>query len=157
MWNLIPINRKAGDQMSASAAGTKPLAGSEKGSVKNPLQKGGDTMKEYCNICGRELLEDIVVVDTSLDMKPITFKEVHGDKSDLICIECAIDAVENPPFVCGRCAQPIEFNEKFYVFREAISKPSGPKVDLCVHTEENYICDECYNEIMNPEYEESEV
>ena len=54
-------------------------------------------MKEYCNICGRELLEDVLVVDTSLDMKPIKFKEVHGDKSDLICIECAIDSIENPP------------------------------------------------------------
>jgi hypothetical protein len=146
--------------MSESAAGTKPLAGSEKVLAKNPLQNGGNKMTDYCNICGicgQELLEDVVVVDTSLDMKPIPFKEVHGDKSDLICIECAIDAVENPPFVCGRCAQPIEFNEKFYVFREAISKPSGPKVDLCVHTEENYICSECYNEIMNPEYEEDEA
>ena len=40
-------------------------------------------MKEYCNICGRELLEDVLVVDTSLDMKPIKFKDVQGDKSDL--------------------------------------------------------------------------
>ena len=71
-------------------------------------------MKEYCNICGRELLEDVLVVDTSQDMKPIKFKDVHGDKSDLICIECAADSVENPPFLCSRCGQPIEFGEHFY-------------------------------------------
>lgn len=109
-------------------------------------------MKEFCNICGRELFEDVLVVDTSMDMKPIKFKDVHGDKSDLICIECAIDSVENPPFICSRCGQPIEFNEKFYVFREATTKPGGPKVDFretCL--DDKYICTACFEEIMNPE------
>lgn len=60
--------------------------------------KGGEKIKEFCNICGRELMEDVLVVDTSQDMKPIKFQDVHGgDKSDLICIECAADSVENPP------------------------------------------------------------
>jgi hypothetical protein len=40
----------------------------------------------------------------------------HGDKSDLICIECAIDSVENPPSYV-QDVQPVEFNEKFYVLR----------------------------------------
>jgi hypothetical protein len=119
---------------------------------ENPLEKGGDIMKEFCNICGRELLEDVLVVDTSMDMKPIKFKDIHGDKTDLICIECAIDSVENPPFVCSRCGQPIEFNEKFYVFKEATTKPGGPKVDFketCL--DDKYICITCFVEIMNPE------
>ncbi|AKB58094.1 hypothetical protein MSBR2_1578 [Methanosarcina barkeri 227] len=126
--------------------------------MRNPLDTGGNTVKEHCNICGRELLEDVLVVDTSLDMKPIKFKEVHGDKSDLICIECAIDSVENPPFVCSRCGQPIEFNEKFYVFREATTKPGGPKVDFeetCL--DDKHICSTCFSEIMNPEGEEKRV
>jgi hypothetical protein len=29
--------------------------------------EGSNKMKEYCNICGRELLEDMLVVDTSRD------------------------------------------------------------------------------------------
>ncbi|WP_011306846.1 hypothetical protein [Methanosarcina barkeri] len=126
--------------------------------MRNPLDTGGNTMKEHCNICGRELLEDVLVVDTSLDMKPIKFKDVHGDKSDLICIECAIDSVENPPFVCSRCGQPIEFNEKFYVFREATTKPGGPKIDFkepCL--DDKHICSTCFGEIMNPEGEEKRV
>jgi hypothetical protein len=61
------------------------------------IMKGGDKMKEYCNICGRELLEDVLVVDTSQDMKPIKFKDVHGDKSDLICVECAAESVRIHP------------------------------------------------------------
>jgi len=141
--------------LSANTETLKPCVGSAQGLVRNPLNKGGDTMKEYCNICGRELLEDVLVVDTSLDMKPIQFKEVHGDKSDLICIECAIDSVENPPFVCSRCGQPIEFNEKFYVFREATTKPGGPKVDFketCL--DDRYVCSSCFCEIMSPEGEE---
>ena len=115
-------------------------------------------MKEYCNICGRELLEDVLVVDTSLDMKPIKFKDVHGDKSDLICIECAIDSIENPPFVCSRCGQPVEFNEKFYVLREATTKPGGPKLDFketCL--DDKYVCSTCFCDIMNPEDEEERV
>ncbi|WP_268989092.1 hypothetical protein [Methanosarcina barkeri] len=27
--------------------------------------EGSNKMKEYCNICGRELLEDMLVVDTA--------------------------------------------------------------------------------------------
>ena len=144
--------------MSTNTESMKPFVDSAQGFVRIPLKKGGGTMKEYCNICGRELLEDVLVVDTSLDMKPIKFKDVHGDKSDLICIECAIDSVENPPFVCTRCGQPIEFNEKFYVFREATTKPGGPKVDFketCMG--DKYICSTCFNETMNPEYEKEEV
>jgi len=115
-------------------------------------------MKEYCNICGRKLLEDVLVVDTSLDMKPIKFKDVHGDKSDLICIECAIDSVENPPFVCSRCGQPVEFNEKFYVLREATTKPGGPKLDFketCL--DDKYICSTCFCEMMTPEDKDERV
>ena len=143
--------------MSVNTESMKPVD-SAQGFVRIPLKKGGGTMKEYCNICGRELLEDVLVVDTSLDMKPIKFKDVHGDKSDLICIECAIDSVENPPFVCTRCGQPIEFNEKFYVFREATTKPGGPKVDFketCMG--DKYICSACFDETMNPEYEKEEL
>lgn len=109
-------------------------------------------MKEYCNICGRELLEDVLVVDTSLDMKPIPFKDVQGDKSDLICVECAIDSVENPPFVCTRCGQTIEFNEKLYIFREATTKPGGPKENSKVtYLGDIYICGTCFDETMKPE------
>jgi hypothetical protein len=141
--------------LSAKAEILKPCVGSAQGLVRIPLNEGGDTMKEYCNICGRELLEDVLVVDTSLDMKPIKFKEVQGEKSDLICIECAIDSVENPPFVCSRCAQPIEFNEKFYVFREATTKPGGPEVDFkktCL--DDRYVCSACFCEMMSSEGEE---
>ncbi|MDW5549106.1 hypothetical protein [Methanosarcina sp.] len=144
--------------MSANTETLKPCVCSAQGLVRNPLDIGGSTVKEYCNICGRELLEDVLVVDTSLDMKPIKFKDVQGDKSDLICIECAIDSVENPPFVCSRCGQPIEFNEKFYVFREATAKPGGPKVDFketCL--EDKYICSTCFYEVMNPEDEGKKV
>jgi hypothetical protein len=144
--------------MSANTESLKPFIGSAQGFVMNPLKKGGDTMKEYCNICGRELLEDVLVVDTSLDMKPIKFRDVHGEKFDLICIECAIDSVENPPFVCTRCGQPIEFNEKFYVFKEATTKPGGPRVNFketCL--DDKYICSTCFDETMNPDYEEKEV
>ena len=101
----------------------KPFAGLVKNFVKNPLEnkggiiEGGNRMKEFCNICGRELLEDVLVVDTSQDMKPIKFKDVHGDKSDLICIECATDSVENPPFLCSRCGHPVEFGEHLYVLK----------------------------------------
>ncbi|AKB27574.1 hypothetical protein MSSIT_0855 [Methanosarcina siciliae T4/M] len=147
-----------GNLMSANMESLKPFVGSTQGFVRNPLRKGGNTMKEYCNICGRELMEDVLVVDTSLDMKPIPFKDVHGDKSDLICIECAIDSVENPPFVCTRCGQPIEFNEKFYVFKEATTKPGGPKVNFketCL--DDKYVCSTCFEEIMNPDYEKKEV
>jgi hypothetical protein len=115
-------------------------------------------MTEYCNICGRELLEDVLVVDTSLDMKPIMFRDVQGDKSDLICIDCAIDSVENPPFRCSRCGQPIEFNEVFYVFKEAVAKPAGPKIDFkrnCL--EDKFICSTCFDELMNPEHEKIKV
>ncbi len=142
--------------MSANAESSETFVDSAQGFVRNPLRKGGSAMKEYCNICGRELLEDVLVVDTSLDMKPIKFKDVQGDKFDLICIECAIDSVENPPFVCTRCGQPIEFNEKFYVVREATTKPGGPKVDFketCIG--DKYICRTCFDETMNPpEYDE---
>lgn len=112
-------------------------------------------MKEYCNICGRELLEDVMVVDTSQDMKPIKFKDVHGDKSDLICIECAVDSIENPPFLCSRCGQPLEFSEHFYVVRKGTTKPGGLKVDLkesCL--DDKYICLTCFEEILNPEEKE---
>jgi len=129
--------------------------------VGNPLEnrgdimKGGDKMKEFCNICGRELLEDVLVVDTSQDMKPIKFKDVHGDKSDLICIECATESVENPPFVCSRCGQPVEFGEHFYVLRLGTIKPGGLKVDFKeVSPEEKCICLTCFDEFMNPEEEE---
>lgn len=119
--------------------------------VSNPLEKGGNAVKEYCNICGRELLEDVLVVDTSQDMKPIKFKDVHGDKSDLICIECAIDSIENPPFVCSRCGQPIEFNEKFFIIREASAKPGGPKVSFIEkRLDDKYICGTCFGETMSP-------
>jgi hypothetical protein len=120
--------------------------------MSNPLEKGGDPMKEYCNICGRELLEDVLVVDTSQDMKPIKFKDVHGDKSDLICIECVIDSIENPPFVCSRCGQPIEFNEKFYIFRGASAKPGGPTVSFKEKSlDDKYICCTCFEDIMSPD------
>jgi len=129
--------------------------------VKNPLEnrgdimKGGDKTKEYCNICGRELLEDVLVVDTSQDMKPIKFKDVHGDKSDLICIECATESVENPPFLCSRCGQPVEFGEHFYVLKMGTVKPSGPKVDFKeISSEDKCICITCYEEFMNPVEEE---
>ncbi len=70
--------------MSAKAEILKPCVGSAQGLVRIPLNEGGgDTMKEYCNICGRELLEDVLVVDTSLDMKPIKFKEVQGGRSPI--------------------------------------------------------------------------
>ena len=117
--------------------------------------KGGDIMKEFCNICGRELNEDVLVVDTSQDMKPIKFKDVHGDKSDLICIECAADSVENPPFLCSRCGQPIEFGEHFYILKIGTTKPGGPKVDFKeTSLEDKYVCITCYEEFMNPEKEE---
>jgi hypothetical protein len=97
-------------------------------------------------------------VDTSLDMKPIKFKEVQGAKSDLICIECAIDSIKNPPFVCSRCGQPIEFNEKFYVFREAITKPGGPKVDFKeIFLDDRYVCSTCFSETMIPENADQKV
>ena len=35
-------------------------------------------MKKFCNICGRELLENVPVVDTSQDMIPIKFEELRG-------------------------------------------------------------------------------
>jgi hypothetical protein len=109
-------------------------------------------MKKYCNICGRELLEDVLVVDTSQDLKPIKFKDVHGDKSDLICTECAIDSIENPPFVCSRCGQTIEFSEKFYIFREASAKPGGPRVNFKEkHLDDKYICGTCFEEVMSSE------
>jgi hypothetical protein len=117
--------------------------------------KGGDKMKEFCNICGQELLEDVLVVDTSQDMKPIKFKDVHGDKSDLICVECAAESVENPPFLCSRCGQPVELGEHFYVLRIGTIKPGGPKVDLKeVSPDEKCICITCYEEFVNPEEEE---
>jgi hypothetical protein len=117
--------------------------------------KGGEKMKEFCNICGRELMEDVLVVDTSQDMKPIKFKDVHGDKSDLICIECAADSVENPPFLCSRCGQPVEFGEHFYVLRMGTAKPGGPKVDFKeVTLDDKCICLTCFEEFMNPEVEE---
>ena len=132
--------------------------GSTQELTKNPLNKGGNAMKDYCNICGRELLEDVLVVDTSLDMKPIKFKEVHGDKSDLICIECAIDSIKNPPFVCSRCGQPIEFNEKFYVFRDATTKPGGPKVDFKEKDlDDRYVCSTCFSEIMISENADKKI
>lgn len=144
--------------MSSNIETIQYFAGSVQGYVKNPLEKGGDTMKEYCNICGRKLLEDVLVVDTSLDMKPIKYKDVHGDKSDLICIECAIDSIENPPFVCSRCGQPIEFNEKLYVFREATTKPGGPRVDFKEkRLDDKYICSTCFEEIINPDGSEEGV
>jgi hypothetical protein len=144
--------------MSANAETMKPSAGSVQGFVNDPLNKGGCAMREYCNICGRELLEDVLVVDTSLDMKPIKFKDVHGDKSDLICIECAIDSIENPPFACSRCGQAIEFNEKFYVFRGAIAKPAGPSVDFKEkRLDDKYICSTCFEEIMSPEESEDKA
>lgn len=123
--------------------------------MRNHLEKGGDIMKEFCNICGRELMEDVLVVDTSQDMKPIKFKDVHGDKSDLICVKCALDSVENPPFLCSRCGHPVEFSEHFYVIRKGTTKPGGPEVDLketCI--DDKYICLTCFEEIMNPEDEE---
>ncbi|MHB8101720.1 MAG: hypothetical protein ACYDEF_06000 [Methanosarcina sp.] len=144
--------------MSANTETLRSFAGSVQGNVKNPLEKGSDTMKEHCNICGLELLEDVLVVDTSLDMKPIKFKDVHGDKSDLICIECAIDSIENPPFVCSRCGQPIEFNEKFYVFREATTKPGGPRMDFKeTRLDDKYVCSSCFTEIMSPEDKDERV
>ncbi|HIH95007.1 TPA: hypothetical protein HA338_13645 [Methanosarcina acetivorans] len=116
--------------------------------------KGNDKTKEFCNICSRELLEDVLVVDTSQDMKPIKFKDVHGDKSDLICIECAADSIENPPFLCSRCGQPVELGEHFYILKVGTTKPGGPRVDSeekC--TEDRYICIRCYDEFMNLEEE----
>jgi hypothetical protein len=143
--------------MSANTETDKPYADSAQGFVSNPLEKGGYAMNEYCNICGRELLEDVLVVDTSQDMKPIKFKDVHGDKSDLICIECAIDSIENPPFICSRCGQPIEFNEKFYIIREASAKPGGPRVNFKEkRLDDKYICRTCFEEIMSPEGSEEE-
>ncbi|MDD3043307.1 MAG: hypothetical protein PHV51_09000 [Methanosarcinaceae archaeon] len=115
-------------------------------------------MPEYCNICSRKLKEEALVVDTSLDMRPILFNEVQGDKSDLICIDCAIDAVENPPFVCSRCGQPIEFNEIFYVFKKAVAKPAGPTVkdeESC--SEDRHLCSTCFEDIMGSEAEEEDV
>lgn len=124
---------------------------------RNSIRREVYKMKEYCNICGRELLEDVLVVDTSQDMKPIKFKDVHGDKSDLICIECAADSVENPPFLCSRCGQPVEFGEHFYVLKIEILKPGGPKDDLKESPgEEKCICLTCYEEFMNPEGEKEE-
>ena len=143
--------------MSTNTEADKPYANSAQGFVSNPLKKGGDAMKEYCNICGRKLLEDVLVVDTSQDMKPIKFKDVHGDKSDLICIGCAIDSIENPPFICSRCGQPIEFNEKFYIIREASAKPGGPRVNFKEkRLDDKYICSTCFEEIMSPEGSEEE-
>lgn len=136
----------------------KPLAGLIQDFFRNLLENGGDIMKgddkmkEFCNICGRELMEDVLVVDTSQDMKPIKFKDVHGDKSDLICIECAADSVENPPFLCSRCGQPVEFGEHFYVLRMGTIKPGGPKVDFReVSPADKCICLACFDEFMNPE------
>ncbi len=117
--------------------------------------KGGEKIKEFCNICGRELMEDVLVVDTSQDMKPIKFQDVHGDKSDLICIECAADSVENPPFLCSRCGQPVEFGEHFYMLRMGIVKPGCLKVDFKeVSPDDKCICLTCFEEFMNPEPEE---
>lgn len=115
--------------------------------------KGGDIVKkEFCNICDRELMEDVLVVDTSQDMKPIRFKDVHGDKSDLICIECAIDSIENPPFLCSRCGQPIEFGEHLYVVRLGLLKPGGSTTNNNdKSTKEKYICITCFEEFMNVE------
>jgi len=107
-------------------------------------------MRKYCNICGLSLLENEPVVDTSLDMKPKKLKDAYGDKSDLICIGCAIDSIMNPPFVCSRCGQSIEFNEKFFISRKATTKPGGPKVDFkkaCL--DEKYICIACFEAVMN--------
>lgn len=115
-------------------------------------------MKEYCNICGRELLEDVLVVDTSQEMKPIKFKDVHGDKSDLICIECATDSVENPPFLCSRCGQPIEFGEHLYVLMPGILKPGGPIVDFKETCTDNIcVCVTCFEEFMTLEDEEAKA
>jgi hypothetical protein len=117
--------------------------------------KGGDKVKEFCNICGLELMEDALVVDTSQDMKPIKFKDVHGDKSDLICIECATDSIENPPFLCSRCGQPIEFGEHSYIFRLGILKPGGSTVNFTgTSADDNCICITCFEEFMNVEAEE---
>lgn len=117
--------------------------------------KGGDKVKEFCNICGRELLEDVLVVDTSQEMKLIKFKDVHGDKSDLICVDCATDSVENPPFLCSRCGQPIEFGEHLYVLKLGILKPGGTVVDLKeTSDDEKCICLTCFEEFMNVEDEE---
>lgn len=117
--------------------------------------KGCAKMKKFCNICGRELLENVPVVDTSQDMIPIKFEEVRGDNSDLICIECAVESVEYPPFLCSRCGQPVEFGEHFYVLRVGTLKPSGPKIDLKeVSPDEKCICVACYEELMNLEEEE---
>jgi hypothetical protein len=141
-----------GVNMSSNKQTMKPFVGSAQGYVSNPLKKGGDSMKRCCNICGRELLQGVMVVDTSQDMKPIKFKDVHGDKSDLICIECAIDSIENPPFACSRCGQPIEFNEKFYIIREASAKPGGPRVDFKEkRLDDKYVCRTCFEGIMSPE------
>lgn len=115
--------------------------------------KGGDKVKkEFCNICGRELMEDVLVVDTSQDMKPIRFKDVHGDMSDLICIECAIDSIENPPFLCSRCGQPIEFGEHLYVVRLGLLKPGGSTTNNNDKSaKEKYICITCFEEFMSVE------
>lgn len=122
---------------------------------RGDIMKGDDKVKEFCNICKRELLEDVLVVDTSQDMKPIKFKDVHGDKSDLICVECAADSVENPPFLCSRCGQPVEFGEHFYVLRLGTIKPGGLKVDFKESsTDDKCICLTCFEEFMNPEEEE---
>lgn len=114
--------------------------------------KGGDKVKEFCNICGLELMENILVVDTSLDMKPIKFKDIHGDKSDLICIECATDSIENPPFLCSRCGQPIEFGEHLCTFRLGILKPGGSTVNYKeTAADDKCICIACLEEFMNVE------
>ncbi|MCO5383266.1 MAG: hypothetical protein NHB15_15280 [Methanosarcina barkeri] len=119
--------------MSANTETLKPFVGSAQGLVRNPLNTGGDTMKEYCNICGRKLLEDVLVVDTSLDMKPIKFKDVHGDKSDLICIECAIDSVENPPsYVQGAGSQSNLMKSSMYSEKQPQNR-AAPNLTLKKH------------------------
>ena len=82
-------------------------------------------------------------------MKPIKFKDVHGDKSDLICIECATESVENPPFLCSRCGQPVEFGEHFYILKMGTIKPGGPNVDFKeISPDDKCICVACYEEFM---------
>ncbi len=116
--------------------------------------KGSDKKKEFCNICGRELTGDLLVVDTSQEMKPVKFKDVQGDKSDLICVECAADSIENPPFLCSRCGQPIELGEHFYILKFGTTKPGGAKVDSEEECpEDKYICIRCHDEFMNLEEE----
>ncbi|MDD2439372.1 MAG: hypothetical protein PHD41_04000 [Methanosarcinaceae archaeon] len=115
-------------------------------------------MSEYCNICGRKLRMDTQVVDTSLDMRPIPFNEVQGDNSDLICIDCAIEAVENPPIVCSRCGQPIEFSEKVYVFEKAVAKPAGPLIKEEKNSlEDRHLCGSCFDDIMGADPEDEDA